>query len=258
MANAAGTPIWYELLTPDPDAAQEFYAEVIGWSFAPSGHPGMDYRIISAPDGMPVAGLMKQQDGMETDAAWVGYLAVADVDAAVDTVEKAGGATHMPATAIDGVGRMAMLADPHGAIFYVMRGESSEESHAFQQADEAMPGHAVWNELSAKDPEAALAFYSTVFGWHQEGAMPMGELGDYRFLTCGTVRFGALMGEAPGGRLGWQYYFMVPDIDAAHRRLSSARGKAIHGPDEIPGGAFSMVCEDPHGARFGMVGPRMG
>jgi len=254
MANPAGTPIWYELLTPDPDAAQDFYTHVVGWTIAPSNHPGMDYRIISAPDGVPVAGLLKQPDGMTAGPVWLSYLAVADVDAAVDAIERAGGATHMPAMTIDGVGRMALVADPQGATLYVMRGESAEDSLAFRQAEEATPGHAVWNELSARDPEAALDFYASAFGWRQDGAMPMGELGDYRFVSCGTTRLGAIMGEVPNGRIGWQYYFMVPDIDAAEQRLASAGGKTIQGPDQIPGGSFALVCEDPHGARFGLVG----
>ena len=256
MTNSAGTPIWYELLTPDPDAAQAFYADVVGWTIARGDYPGMDYRIISAPDGTRIAGLMKQPDGMKAGPTWLNYIAVEDVDAAAASVEKAGGAVHMPATTLDGVGRMAMVADPQGAAFYVMRGESDQESHSFQQGDKATPGHAVWNELSAKDPEAALAFYAEQFGWRQEGAMPMGDLGDYRFLYSGPTNLGAVMGDVPCGRPGWQFYFMVPDIDVAHQRLTSAGGKPIQGPDQIPGGSYSLVCEDPQGARFGMVGPR--
>src|SRR3546814_10341844 len=51
--------------------------------------------------------------------AWMGYLEVADVDAAVAAIEADGGAVHMPATDLP-VGRIAMVSDPQGAVFYVM------------------------------------------------------------------------------------------------------------------------------------------
>jgi predicted enzyme related to lactoylglutathione lyase len=159
---------------------------------------------------------------------------------------------------MEGVGRMAIVADPQGVPFYVMRGASDEESHAFVQGDKASPGHAVWNELTTPDPEAAITFYGDRFGWRQDGAMSMGDLGDYRFLHSGSDCIGAAMGRPPGGRDGWQFYFLVAELDAATERLRVGGGKVIQGPDEIPGGSFSLVAEDPQGARFGLVGPREG
>ncbi len=137
-----------------------------------------------------------------------------------------------------------------------MRGASDAESQAFTTSDEATPGHAVWNELTAADPEAAIAFYADLFGWRQDGAMPMDGLGDYRFLHSSSTCLGAVMGRTPNGRDGWQFYFLVPQIDAAVERLIARGGTMIQGPDEIPGGGFSLVAKDPQGARFGLVGPR--
>ena len=47
-SNKPGDFIWYELLTSDAEAAQRFYASILGWKFADSGQPTMDYRIINA------------------------------------------------------------------------------------------------------------------------------------------------------------------------------------------------------------------
>ncbi|MCB2055377.1 MAG: VOC family protein [Geminicoccaceae bacterium] len=256
MSNPEGTPVWYELITTDLDAAQDFYARVVGWNITRGDFEGMDYRIATTAEGAPVAGLMKRPDGMPPDPAWFHYLATADVDATVRAIEKAGGALRMPATDIPTVGRIAMLADPQGAGFYVMRGESDEPSRAFLEAGEARPGHAVWNELSSPDPEASIAFYAERFGWRQEGAMPMGDLGDYRFIHSGTMRLGAVMGRVPDQRDGWSFYFMVEDIDAAIRRSDEAGGRVVKGPDEIPGGGFSLIALDPQGGQFGLVGDR--
>jgi predicted enzyme related to lactoylglutathione lyase len=250
--------VWYELLADDIDAAQAFYTEVIGWTIidenpAPADDPGFDYRLLAAANGDAVAGLMQRPAGMP--AAWNGYIGVDDVDAAVAAVETAGGAARMPAVTMLGVGRMALLADPAGTSFYVMAGVG-EPSRAFQGPDGATPGHMVWNELSARDPDAAIDFYAGRFGWRQEGAMPMGALGDYRFIHDDTSVIGAVMGEVPGGRIGWLFYTQVDDIDAALARVGAAGGRGLQGPDPIPGGSFSLVAEDPWGSRFGLVGPR--
>src|SRR5689334_709682 len=114
--------IWYELLTTDADAAQRFYADVVGWSVAPSGQTGMDYRVLTAPDGATVGALMQLTEAMLKGGArpvWLGYISVSDVDAEVKAVEQLGGRTQMPPTTIEHVGRLAMITDPQGAPFYV-------------------------------------------------------------------------------------------------------------------------------------------
>lgn len=257
MPNVHGTPIWYELLTSDQDAAQKFYAEVLGWTVAKPemGPPGIDYRVGSAEDG-PVGGLMSMPDGAPMPPTWLIYFGVDDVDAAVEKAQGLGAVVHMPPMEIPDVGRMAFLADPQGVVFYVMRGSSNEESHAFQDGMTALPGHGVWNELTAPDQGAAVAFYGELLGLRQDGAMPMGELRDYAFWFAGETRIGAVMPQPPGAPAGWFVYFSVDDIDAAHRRLEAAGGKALHGPSEVPGGVFAIGSADPQGARFGLVGPR--
>lgn len=201
---------------------------------------------------------MKQPDDMGDAAVWLGYIGVDDVDASVAAIEAAGGSTQMPATTMPGVGRMAMVADPQAIPFYIMRGESDEVSYAFKRPGEGSLGHTVWCELSAPDPDAALAFYRGAFGWGQDGAMPMDGLGDYRFLQAGETGLGALMGVMPGDAPGWQFYFHVPDIDSAVERLRAGGGAILQEPIEIPGGDYSLVARDPQGAGFGLVGPRIG
>jgi len=256
MPNHQGTPIWYELITPDADAAQRFYGSVLGWGFEPMpGSPDMDYRVASA-NGIGVAGLMAQPQGQPMPNHWLIYFGVGDVDASVEQARQADAAVHVPPTDIAEVGRFAFLADPHGALFYVMRGASPEDSQAFRCGERVPQGHAVWNELTAPDPAAAMAFYGGFLGLRQEGAMPMGALGDYSFIHAGPDRIGAVMGPVPGGQPGWLVYFSVDDIDQAVDRLTQAGGQLLQGPDEIPGGVFSLLAQDDRGIRFGMVGPR--
>lgn len=256
--NPHGTPVWYELSASDSDKAQGFYEKVIGWSARPAGMSDMDYRLFAAPDGKDVAGLMRPPEGMSM-SGWLVYFGVDDVDATADAVTAGGGGVHMPPTALPGVGRMAYVTDPQGNPFYLMRGEPDEPSEAFSQYMDGAPpppGHAVWNELTADDQEAAMGFYGPILHLRHEGGMPMGELGDYKFVHVGSTCIGATMNAQPDWPRGWQPYFLVDDIDAALDRISAAGGTILSGPDEIPGGSYSLSATDPEGSRFGLVGPR--
>jgi hypothetical protein len=154
------------------------------------------------------------------------------------------------------VGRIAMLADPQGAPFYVMRGAVENGTSLAFAFDKPRPGHCAWNELATSDPKAALKFYGGQFGWVKDGEMDMGPAGAYEFLRHGFM-FGAVtpyMGE--GGSPLWTYYFRVPDIDVAVDKIATGGGKVWHGPMEIPGGDFVINGVDPQDAYFALVGGR--
>ena len=269
MANHHGDFIWYELMTTDADAAQAFYEPLLGWAVRSADMPDMDYRLAATADN-DVAGIMERPGDASSamPPAWLGYIGVDDVDAMVKSIESGGGAAHMPPTDIPGVGRFAFMADPQGALFYVMRGASDEESHSFSY-DKPRPGHCAWNELSTSDPEAAKHFYGQRFGWVKDGDMDMGPMGKYEFLRhagrapegspLGAGMIGAVMPKMPQMPVSaWTYYFRVPDIDAAVETIAANGGALIQEPVEIPGGDFSLVAADPQGAAFGLVGARTG
>lgn len=259
MTNPAGSFIWYELMTSDAQAAEAFYSGLIGWRF--DGDPG--YRHISASEGMVggVLQLTNEMTGGGARPAWLGYLNVADVDETVAAIEAKGGRVLMPAWDKDNVGRMAMVTDPQGAPFYVMRpmppaDRPDETSNAFA-AERPMRGHCAWNELSTTDPAAAWSFYGGLFGWSKDGAMDMGELGQYEFIRHGSHMIGAIMPKMPEMPVSaWTYYFRVDDIDAAASCVRDKGGTLLMEPTEIPGGEYSLNAMDPQGAAFGLVGPR--
>ena len=85
-----------------------------------SGQPGVDYRILHAPDEdtgewRPIGGVMPLSEEMKQCGArpiWLGYIGVDDVDQTVARVTAPGGSVQMPARDIPGVGRLAMVTDP--------------------------------------------------------------------------------------------------------------------------------------------------
>ena len=254
MSKQPSRHIWYELLTTDVDAAEKFYGSVVGWSVVKSDQPGMDYRQWTM-DGDGVGGLMAISTPTAADAMppiWLGYLNVPDVDQSVAAIQAAGGAVHMPANTIPGVGRMAMVSDPQGALFYVMAPQGEGVSTAFARG---RPGHGGWNELHTTDAKAALGFYGEQFGWKPSTAMDMGPMGTYQLIEAGDGDIGAMFNNPAFPRPAWLYYFNVDDIMAAKARVEAGGGSVNNGPMEVPTGDWIVQCADPQGAMFALVGP---
>lgn len=253
MANPQGTPIWYELMTPDPDGAKRFYDDVVGWTIEarPSGE--MDYRMIAAAGGH-VGGVFRLTEDMRAQGAeprWVPYFGVEDVDAAFVKAKDMGAHAFVPPIDIPGVGRFALIADPQGAPFYLMRGSSPESSTVFARGE---MGRCGWNELWTRDVDAALAFYGPLLGFENRETMEMGPMGGYHFLDLGEVRIGALaqMKDQPPR---WNLYFTVPDLDRAVERVTSGGGVVHMGPHLVPTGERILIGADPQGAAFALVSP---
>lgn len=261
-AEPRGDFIWYELLTADIAGAKLFYDVVIGWNIESQSQFPNDYRMIGRSDGKFAGGALQITDEMRQHGArpiWLAYIHSNDVDGQTAAIERDGGKAMMPPFDIPGVGRVAMVTDPDGAPFYLMKplpreGDPNAKSDVFS-VDQ--PQRVRWNELSSTDQDGAVAFYAKHFGWTQEGSMPMGEMGDYRFIQANGVNVGAIMRKPPQRPApGWTFYIGVDDIDRAAKAVTDGGGQVLFGPMEIPGGEFSLNGMDPQGAAFGLVGPR--
>ncbi|MBY4678577.1 VOC family protein [Marinobacterium arenosum] len=255
MANKQGDFIWYELATRDPDAARDFYQAVLNWQIGEPVPGDVDYRMIAVGDEC-VGGVLHLIDEMcdqGAQPAWLGYIAVDDVDATLEQLLALGGHVLLPAFDVAGVGRIAMVADPQRAPFYIMRG-ALEDGTSYAFKPKAM-GHCSWNELATSDQDGALEFYRQLFGWQSNSAIPMGEGIDYKLLDHQGVQIGAIspfMGDV--GQPLWSYYFRVADIDRAAQSIAAAGGKVLHGPLEVPGGDHIVIGSDPEGVQFALVG----
>ncbi|WP_121751089.1 VOC family protein [Streptomyces sp. E2N166] len=125
VAGETGALCWVELYTADIAAAAAYYRAVLGLETSAVSFPGSTYTCVNPAgegDESMFGGVVPlADDPLETDGHWLPYFAVDDTDAAVARTLEFGGTVRMPATDIEGVGRLARLADPYGARFAVLR-----------------------------------------------------------------------------------------------------------------------------------------
>jgi len=244
-----GSFFWYELMTPDIEASKAFYSAVVGWT--PRAFEGSeDYTVLMQGD-QGVGGIMAAPQGVPPH--WIGYIHVADVDAAGASAERAGGKLRKPVWDVPGVGRMAALTDPQGAGFMLMTPSSDAER---PKVAPNTPGHIGWHELHTSDWEKAWDFYSGQYGWTKDHAMDMGPMGTYQIFAEDGQQRGAMFNNTNVPYPIWLFYFNVDSIDAAEQRLKAAGGKITNGPMEVPGGGWIIQATDPQGVMFAIVGPK--
>ncbi|MGW6913162.1 VOC family protein [Kitasatospora sp. NPDC054939] len=122
--------VWAELHTPDQQAALAFYRGLFGWRDEDFDAPGMTYLVLATAEGedrreASFGGIAPVMDDAE-QAAWLPYFAAADVDALVTRAAQAGGQVLMPGADVPRVGRIAVLADPFGAPFALIKGDPEQ------------------------------------------------------------------------------------------------------------------------------------
>ena len=249
--------VWYELMTTDRAAAQVFYGAVLGWTARDSGMPHMAYDLLAAGD-VDIGGVMDIPESAAqrgAPPAWIGYVAVKDVDASAQKAVALGGAVYREPQDIPGVGRFAIIADPQGGVLALFRGLCDTVSSRFVMGT---PGHPNWNEYNAPDPQAGFDFYAALFGWTKTQAHDMGPpLGLYQLYAAGDRNLGGMAKAlCTPAHAHWTYYFWAGQIDETANRITQAGGTVTHGPVSVPGGAWILHARDPQGAHFAVLGMR--
>ena len=128
LVNEPGALNWNELQTRDVEGAKAFGEAVFGWKPEDQAFGGMTYTLFNVGD-TGVAGAMHTPSEVpdEVPAFWLSYFAVEDCDASVAKVQELGGRVFGAPHTLEGVGRFAVVADPHGATFGVIAGEPPAE-----------------------------------------------------------------------------------------------------------------------------------
>ena len=238
--------LWHEVVTTDPEGAKTFYGTVVGWGTAPFGDG--PYTLFTMNEAA-MAGLMPMPPELrsrDTPPHWLSYVGVRDCDAVAADVARLGGTVLQAPWDIPVVGRVAVVADPQGAVFCLW----TPTTEPGPMPDPIPVGDFCWHELSTTDPAGALRFYGALFGWTQMGEMDMGEMGKYQFFGADGKQLGGIYPKPDQVPVSnWLPYAMVASADAAADAVLTAGGTILQPPTDVPGGRITMLM-DPQGAVF--------
>ncbi len=250
---APGTPSWVELSSPDTTAAAGFYGELMGWGATePGPAESGGYRMFQLGD-KNVAGLMgHMQEGQPT--AWVTYVSVADAQETAAKVAAAGGSVVVEPMDVMDIGRMAVFADPTGAVFGVWQPKTFTGADLVNE-----PGSLCWNEVLTRDAAADKAFYGAVFGWTGRPPAFEGAPQTYTVWELDGKQVGGMMqmtdeyfpAEIPPH---WGVCFAVADCDATVAKARELGATVRNEAMDMPIGRFAGFI-DPQGASFTVMQP---
>ena len=264
-----GVPCWVDTSQPDPDAAVDFYSGLFGWhceNVLPDGSEAKYF--IARLRGGDVAAVGSIPQGAPQMALWNTYIWVESAEGIADKVRDAGGKVVPDPFDVMDSGRMAVFADPEGAVFSVWEPKQHRGARVVNEA-----GSLNFNGLNTRDAEGAKPFYGAVFGW-ETLALPGGAAmwtlpgyGDHlEELTPGIRKRVAEVGGPAGfedvvasiNPIGddqpdvpphWNVTFAVDDADATAANATELGGKVIVPPFDAPWVRMTVIT-DPQGATF--------
>jgi len=241
-----GKFVWFDLITPDPLAAQAFYGQVFGWTFQPVADAS-DYTAIAA-GGRLIGGVFRPVVSQDSPAGsrWLSFVSVRDMRKAMSKLGGMGFTTLLPATKVPGRGTHAVMRDPQGAILGLLKSASGDPR------DEPVgPGEFFWVDLYARDVVTASAAYAAI-GYN---IVPADEdQGDRMLLESnGYARAGITQMPTDAREPGWLPYVQVEDVAATVAAAQSAGGKVLMAPDDAVLDGNVAVIGDPLGGVIGVI-----
>ena len=247
-----GSFSWADLSTTDVAAANDFYRGIFGWDVEALPIPDGAYYMFRI-NGKDVCAASDQQEAERNAGVpphWNIYFTVDDVDQRAKVAESAGGTVVVPAFDVMDVGRMAVIADPAGAMFCLWQPRTNIGAQLMGD-----PNTLSWAECSSPDPSKVKEFYAEVLGVKTED-MDMGEGKFYTLFKLGDNSIAGLM-EVPPDMMppNWMCYFNVDDCDALVDKAKSLGAQVFMGPETVPMAGRLAVMADPQGAPFGVIQP---
>jgi hypothetical protein len=264
-----GVTCWVDAALPDPEAATDFYGSLFGWEFEdrmPADAPG--HYFAARLRGRDVAALGSKPDDFPGPSAWNTYVWVKSADEAAAAVKEAGGSVLMGPFDVLEAGRMAAVADPQGAVINLWEARRHRGAQLVNDF-----GAWTFSGLSTTDPEGAIAFYRSAFGWEADWAeddwtfLRVPGYGDYleraepglRKLLAernappgfedATAWLMSMAGQPEGTPPNWSVTFGVEDVDATAARAVELGGKVLVEPFDSPPVRMA-VLSDPQGLAF--------
>jgi predicted enzyme related to lactoylglutathione lyase len=238
-----GKFVWRDLITTDLPTAQRFYADLFGWEYLNSG---MDGYVTAVLDGRLVAGLAAadQVRGDVNVSQWISSVSVFSVEETARRAREFGAVIHREPQDAGERGRVAVVSDPQGALFAVVRtpgGDPPDREPAFNEW--------LWTELWTDDLDASVEFYGRILGYTRATLeAQVLSRGYVAFERDGAPRAGLIQYEVEGVRPNWVAYVRVEDVEVTARRAEELGGRVLIPPqDELREGTVALIA-DPTGA----------
>jgi predicted enzyme related to lactoylglutathione lyase len=247
-ATNPGKFVWHDLTTPDPAASKKFYSALLGWEYTDTTILGRPYSVARIGK-RPIAGIHAPNPETErqgkTPAHWLSYLSVSDMEATVTKAKAQGGAVLAGPVDVGKVGRAAVLRDPQGAPFGLVRLTAGDPVDPPAPVDSTF----FWNEYLTHDLNATLAFYNGLFPY--EVTTTKSEAGaSYAVLKNASARAGVF--HLPESRKdvppNWLPYVLVADPAALAARVAGLGGKVLLATSSEHRKGSLAVVADPTGA----------
>jgi predicted enzyme related to lactoylglutathione lyase len=245
MSHPPATISWVDLATSDQAGAKQFYGGLLGWEYEdmPAGE-GIVYSMAKHR-GRSAAAISPQQPEEAAQGIpphWNVYVTVEDVDASAGKAREAGGNVLAPPFDVFDAGRMAVVADPAGAVLCLWQAGTNIGAEVVNE-----PGSMTWADCATTDPAAAQGFYSSLLGWRFD---QMSEEPPYWVIFNGERSQGGMTAPPPGVPSNWFPYFGVIGIEETMQIADAFGGTPFLGPVDVPNGSRFALIQDPQGAPF--------
>ena len=237
----AGKFVWIDLLTEDVSKAAGFYEGLFSWR-AETSKEDKSYYVFSK-NGKLIGGMtaVKNKDSKALESMWLLSLSVNDVDRSVAMVKERGGKLLEGPVDAAGRGRMALVSDPAGAPFILLRATGGDPVDK-----KAGMGEWLWTDLFTQNAKSAGVFYSALAGYRAERVKVKKDHQYDVLKRNGRVRAGIVELQWNGLEDNWLPYFKVADIEPAIQKARQLGGKLILKTDDV------AILTDPTGAAFGI------
>jgi len=236
-----GKFVWFDLLTEDSKAAQQFYRELFGWRFAADKNTP-DYIVIYSK-GKPIGGIVphENKDPNIQESMWLVSLSVADVDLAVSAAKARKAEVLDGPTDIKGRGRMAVIRDAEGAELVLIRAAGGDPPDAGVKV-----GEWLWVDLFTKDAEKALDFYGALAGYTPQ-SVPTADEDFIILLRRGSRAYAGVVNLAlEDVEPNWLPYIKVDDLAGTIRQAEKLGGTMLLRTENV------AIIADPSGGVFGI------
>jgi len=246
-----GKIIWRDLITDTPAESRRFYEELFGWTFQSVGNVlglgNNDTYTLIRHNGRLIGGMVdaNQFDREIEISQWVVVMSVEDVDAAADAFRAGNGSILTPPTDMSDRGRLAVVADPQGALLALL--QTTDGDPVDREPDY---GDFLWDELWTTDPEAASAFYRQVASYDNARSSIQGDPeSSYRVLERGgRPRVGMMAHPFDTAQPVWVSYIRVEDPAAITARVIALGGEIFVDAQARSIGGEAALIAGPSGA----------